>query len=164
MEKGRSQDKEAEQHPEGGASSSSHSHSHLPHLGYLGMGAAAVPRGGVHPGPALRQLQRQVGVPAASVAAANAVGALLPQGALPVLDAPAALKPGVGLETHAAAVAQGSALVEVSWRSRGDASISQILNLNMKKDKTHSASSLMKLKMLYVFPDFPKTGMSTLRL
>lgn len=83
------------------------------------MGAAAVPRGGVHPGPALRQLQRQVGAPAAASSAAAAAGALLPEGALPVVDAPAALEPGVGLQAHAAAVPQGSALVEVSWRSGG---------------------------------------------
>lgn len=87
------------------------------------MGAAAVPRGGVHPGPAHRQLQRQVGAPAAGSAAA-ATGALLPEGALPVVDAPAALEPGVGFQTHAAAFAQRSALVEVSWRSRADDSIS----------------------------------------
>lgn len=92
------------------------------------MGAAAVPRGGVHPGPALRQLQRQVGVPTASSTAA--AGALLPQGALPVVDAPAALEPGVGLQTHAAAVAQRSALVEVSWRSRAELSVSHILMSN----------------------------------
>lgn len=84
------------------------------------MGAAAVPRGGVHPGPTLRQLQRQVGAPAtAASGAASAAGALLPEGALPVVDAPAALEPGVGLQAHAAAVPQGSALVEVSWRSGG---------------------------------------------
>lgn len=99
----------------------------VPHLGYLGMGAAAVPRGGVHPGPALCQLQGQVGVPAGSSSAATTASALLPEGALPVVDAPAALEPGVGFKTHAAAVSQGSALVEVSWRSRADKSISLIL-------------------------------------
>lgn len=73
----------------------------------------------MHPGSALRLLQRQAGAPTTTVASdaatAATTGALLPEGALPVVDAPAALEPGVGLQAHAAAVAQRSALVEVSW-------------------------------------------------
>lgn len=80
-------------------------HTWSPHLGYLGMGTAAVPRGGVHPAAALRQLQRRVGI--------RSAGALLPEGALLLLHAPATFEPGVGLQAHAAAVPQSSALIEV---------------------------------------------------
>lgn len=58
------------------------------------MCTAAVSRGGVHPG-------------------ALWGGTLLPQGTLLLLYAPAALEPGVGLQTHPAAVPQRVALVQV---------------------------------------------------
>lgn len=77
------------------------------YLSDLRMGAPAVSRGGVHPASTLSQLHGEVGV--------SSTGALLPQGALLVLDAPAAFEPGVGLQAHAAAVSQSSALVQVSW-------------------------------------------------
>ena len=66
------------------------------YLGDLGVGTAAVAGGGVHP-------------------AGFRGRALLAQRALLLLDTPATLKTGVGLQAHAAAVPQGVALVEVSW-------------------------------------------------
>lgn len=42
-------------------------------------------------------------------------GALLPEGTLPVLNTPTALKPRVGLQAHTTAVPQCPALVQVSW-------------------------------------------------
>lgn len=69
------------------------------YLGDLGVRTAAVPRGGVHPGALWR-------------------GALLSQRALLLLHAPAALKARVGLQTHAAAVPQRVALVQVGWGGR----------------------------------------------
>lgn len=67
-----------------------------PYLGDLGVCTAAVARGGVHPGALLQ-------------------GALLPQRALLLLHAPAALEARVGLQTHAAAVPKRVALVQVRW-------------------------------------------------
>lgn len=66
-------------------------------LGDLGVRAAAVSGGGVHPSALWRST-------------------LLPEGALLLLYAPAALKPGVGLQTHPTAVSHGVALIEVGWR------------------------------------------------
>lgn len=73
----------------------------------LGVGAAAVSRGGVHPPSAFSQLQREVGI--------SSAGTLLSEGALLVLDAPTTFEPGVSLEAHTAAVSQRSALVQVGW-------------------------------------------------
>ena len=70
------------------------------YLDDLGVCAAAVAGGGVHPGALRRR-------------------ALLFQGALLVVDAPATLEPGVGLQTHATAVPQGVALIQMSWGTRG---------------------------------------------
>lgn len=64
------------------------------YLDDLGVCTAAVSCGGVHPG-------------------ALWGGTLLPQGTLLLLYAPAALKPGVGLQTHPAAVPQRVALIQV---------------------------------------------------
>lgn len=76
------------------------------YLNDLGVCAAAVPRRGMHPACTFSQLQWEVGV--------SSAGALLSERALPVLDAPATFKPGVSLQTHAAAVPQSSALVQMS--------------------------------------------------
>lgn len=69
----------------------------MAYLGDFGVRTAAVPGGGVHP-------------------CALWGSALLSQGALLVPYAPAALKPGVCLQTHPAAVPQSITLVQVSWR------------------------------------------------
>lgn len=66
------------------------------YLGDLGVCTAAVSCGGMHPSALWR-------------------GALLPQGALLLLYTPAALKPGVRLQTHPAAVSQCVALIQVGW-------------------------------------------------
>lgn len=66
------------------------------YLGDLGVCTAAVSCGGVHPGALWRST-------------------LLPQGTLLLLYAPAALKPGVRLQTHPTAVPQGVALIQVGW-------------------------------------------------
>lgn len=81
-----------------------HFHTHT-YLSDLGVGAAAVSRGGVHPSSAFSHLHREVGI--------SSAGTLLPERALPVLDAPTTFEPGVGLQAHTAAVPQRSALVEM---------------------------------------------------
>lgn len=80
------------------------------YLSDLGMCTAAVSRCGVHPSSAFGQLQRLVGV--------SSAGALLPEGALLVLDAPAAFEPWVGFQAHTAAVPQRPALVQVGCVER----------------------------------------------
>lgn len=67
------------------------------YLGDLGVRTAAVSGGGVHPSALWRST-------------------LLSEGALLLLYAPAALKPGVCLQTHATAVPQCIALIQVGWR------------------------------------------------
>lgn len=90
----------------GGIYDKTHTHTHT-YLSDLGVGATAVSRGGMHPSSTFSQLQWKVGI--------SSTGALLPEGALFVLDAPTAFKPGVGLQTHTTAVPQRSALVQVGW-------------------------------------------------
>lgn len=77
------------------------------HLSNLGVGAAAVSRGGVHPSSSFSQLQREVGI--------SSTGTLLSEGALLVLDAPTTFKPGVSLQAHTTAVPQRSAFVQMGW-------------------------------------------------
>ena len=64
------------------------------YLGDLGVSTAAVARGGVHP-------------------AALGRSALLTERALLLLDTPATLEPGVGLQTHPTAVPHRWALVQM---------------------------------------------------
>lgn len=71
----------------------------MAYLGDLRVRTAAVSCGGMHPSALWR-------------------GALLPQGALLLLHAPATLKPGVRLQTHPAAVSQRVALIQVGWWGR----------------------------------------------
>lgn len=75
------------------------------YLGDPGVGAAAVSSGGIHPPSTFRKQQCQMRI--------CPTGTFLPEGTLLVLDTPATFKPWVGLQAHATAVSQCSALVQV---------------------------------------------------
>lgn len=100
----------------------------MAHLDDLGVRTAAVSRGGVHPSAFCRN-------------------AFLPEGALFLLHTPAALKSGVGLQTHATAVSQCVALIQVScWR--------QEEYFMAGKDGLNNPEGFHRLKIKKIFSDY----------
>lgn len=90
-----------------------HTHKQLFYLADLGVWAAAVSGGGVHPPSTFRKQQCQMRT--------CTTGTFLPEGALLLLDTPATFEPRVGLQAHATAVSQCSALVQVCCKEfRGE--------------------------------------------
>lgn len=82
-----------------------HTHKQFIYLSDPGVRATAVSSRGMHPPSSFRKQQCQMKT--------CPTGTFLPEGALLVLDTPAAFKSWVGLQAHPTAVSQCSALVQV---------------------------------------------------